>query len=120
MLQELKPIRFRLCSIPPIPLSIPCALWLKGHIELMSYSESGDEACIAMLGPNSWLTWIGCFDEQPTNHNFYSSSDAIVVAIPVKKMRDIADRYQNSIKLQFVKSAFRFRQWSGRPRICTA
>ena len=84
-------------------------LVVKGHIELMSYSESGDEACIAMLGPNSWLTWIGCFDEQPTNHNFYSSSDAIVVAIPVKKMRDIADRYPELYKIAIREISFRFR-----------
>ena len=84
-------------------------LVVRGHIELMSYSESGDEACIAMLGPCSWLTWIGCFDDHPTNHNFYSSSDCIVVAIPVKKMRAIADRYPQLYKIAIREISFRFR-----------
>ena len=38
-----------------------------------------------------------------------SSSDAIVVAIPVKKMRDIADRYPELYKIAIREISFRFR-----------
>ncbi|WP_105067904.1 Crp/Fnr family transcriptional regulator [Vibrio jasicida] len=80
-----------------------------GHIELASCSEGGDEACIAMLGPGSWLTWVGCFENEPTNHDFYSSSDAVIIAIPVKKMREIASRYTILYQIAIHEISFRFR-----------
>ncbi|WP_155400271.1 Crp/Fnr family transcriptional regulator [Vibrio campbellii] len=84
-------------------------LVVAGHIELVSCSASGEEACIAILGPGSWLTWLGCFEDAPTNHDFYSSSDAATIAIPVKKMRDIAQRYPQLYQIAIHEVSFRFR-----------
>lgn len=84
-------------------------LVVSGHIELVSCNANGEEACIAILGPGSWLTWLGCFEDQPTKHDFYSASDTLTIAIPVKKMRDIASRYPQLYQIAIHEISVRFR-----------
>ncbi|MDX1458093.1 MAG: Crp/Fnr family transcriptional regulator [Marinobacter sp.] len=63
-----------------------------GHIELLERTGSGEEASVAMLGPGSWVTWLGCFDDRPSHYDFYSSANCTAIAIPSSRVRQVADK----------------------------
>ncbi|UTV30471.1 Crp/Fnr family transcriptional regulator [Photobacterium atrarenae] len=84
-------------------------LVVEGYIEIASSNAEGEEACIAVLGPGNWVTWLGCFDERPSPYHFYSSAKCKVVAIPCRHVREAADRHPELYRLAIHMISDRFR-----------
>ncbi|WP_241908539.1 Crp/Fnr family transcriptional regulator [Enterovibrio norvegicus] len=82
---------------------------IEGQIELVGRNVDGDEACIAVLGPANWVTWLGCFDLRPPQYDFYSSANCKVMAISCKKVREIANANPELYRIAINAISDRFR-----------
>jgi CRP-like cAMP-binding protein len=71
--------------------------WLRlvvlGHIEIVASRKTGEEVALASIGRGGWVTWAGCFADQPPDYDFYSSGDACFVALSSARVREIAEQH---------------------------
>lgn len=70
-------------------------IWLviEGFIDLISHAPSGRVSSLVHIGKGQWATWLGCFDDTPPKHDFYSSTNATLISVPCQTLRAIADQY---------------------------
>ena len=67
-------------------------LVVEGYVEVLQRRASGDEVALGVIGPGGWATWVGCFAQEPPEHDFYSSSRACFIGIPCAAVRALAQR----------------------------
>ncbi|MDP5102495.1 MAG: Crp/Fnr family transcriptional regulator [Erythrobacter sp.] len=77
-----------LCSAEEQPSQL--YLVLHGQIELTARTADGEEMTISALGPGSWITWLGLFDNRPALHDIVAAPGSRIVAVPAKLIRDAA------------------------------
>jgi CRP-like cAMP-binding protein len=68
-------------------------LVVQGYIELISHDIDGRASPLTQLGPGQWATLLGAFDEQPPISDFFSSPQAVYIALPAAALRQTADAH---------------------------
>lgn len=66
-------------------------LVLNGQIQLIARNNTGKESPLIEMGHGEWVTWLGCFLQQPPMQDFYSTPNTRCIAIPVNDVINIAD-----------------------------
>jgi CRP-like cAMP-binding protein len=64
-------------------------LVVEGHIELLARNALGDEFMVGLVSPGNWATWLSCFMDAAPDNAFYSSSNAVFLAFPIARVRDV-------------------------------
>ena len=68
-------------------------LVVKGHIEVIARNSGGAEFVVGYITAGGWATWLACFMERPPENDFYSSSSATFITLPIAEVRALCERY---------------------------
>ncbi|MEY2860212.1 MAG: hypothetical protein RL392_670 [Pseudomonadota bacterium] len=68
-------------------------LVVKGHIEVVARNAGGAEFVVGYITSGGWATWLACFMRQPPDNDFYSSSNATCIAMPIAEVQAVCERY---------------------------
>jgi CRP-like cAMP-binding protein len=91
-------------------------LVIKGHIEVIARNAGGAEFVVGYITSGGWATWLACFMESPPENDFYSSSSAMYIALPIADVRTLCERYPRIYPLIIRQIGRRMRlliEWTG-------
>ena len=91
-------------------------LVVNGHIEVVARNAGGAEFSVGYITPGGWATWLACFMEQPPEDDFYSSSSATCIALPIVEVQKLCERYPGLYPLIIRLIGHRMRlliEWTG-------
>lgn len=91
-------------------------LVVEGNIALLARHVSGREVVVSEIGPGAWATWIPALTSLPPEHDLYSSSDSVYLAIPTADVRRICERFPALYPLVLAEVGQRMRllmAWTG-------
>ena len=91
-------------------------LVVEGHIETVARNANGEEFVFSYITPGGWATWLSCFMEQAPDHDFYSSSSACFIAIPIGAVQSLCERNPKIYPLLIQEIGRRMRllmEWTG-------
>jgi CRP-like cAMP-binding protein len=91
-------------------------LVVSGHIEVVARNAGGAEFAVGYITSGGWATWLACFMGQPPDNDFYSSSKATCIAMPIADVQALCDRYPRLYPLIIRQIGRRMRlliEWTG-------
>ena len=68
-------------------------LVINGHIEVVARNASGEEFVVGYITSGGWATWLACFMGQPPDNDFFSSSRATFIALPIAEVQALCEEY---------------------------
>jgi CRP/FNR family cyclic AMP-dependent transcriptional regulator len=91
-------------------------LVVNGHIEVVARNAGGSEFVVGYITSGGWATWLACFMGQPPDNDFYSSSAATFIALPIAEVQALCERYPCMYPLIIRQIGRRMRlliEWTG-------
>jgi len=64
-----------------------------GKLEMVATSKQGDEFTMAVFGPKSMSSWVALFLDSNAHRSLVAMADTRVLAIPVKPLKALLERY---------------------------
>lgn len=91
-------------------------LVVQGGVDIIARRAAGQEVVLGDIGPGGWATWVGCFAPQPPDHDFYSTTEAVYISLPVTQVREVALAHPAMFPRVIADLGIRMRQlmaWTG-------
>ncbi|MCL1062631.1 Crp/Fnr family transcriptional regulator [Shewanella benthica] len=68
---------------------------IKGSLNIVATSLDGKEVRFPPIGPNRWIGWISCFDDQALSHDWVATANSDIIVIPGIAIRKLCSKNPN-------------------------